>query len=127
MTRPQQRPATWLLRWLLIVSVLAGVGLVQVTHCAAPTVGHHTATAPLADDGHRHAHPHASTTGDVSAGTAAGECHVSAPAADPAVLAGTVTIAVTTTSSDCPPVRARTLTPLRAPTVTLTQLGISRI
>ncbi|WP_122980655.1 hypothetical protein [Actinoplanes teichomyceticus] len=126
MTRPQQLPATWLLRWLLVVITLAGVGHVHSAHCAdGPAAAHHAAAA-----GHHHDGPaagqHAAATRTTD--TAAGHCEVNAPVAEPGVRTGTVTLpAVTACAGSSTPATVVTLTALRTPTVTLTQIGISRI
>ncbi|MEV4282485.1 hypothetical protein [Actinoplanes xinjiangensis] len=96
MTRPHQPTAPWLLRWLLVVITLAGVGLVQSAHCAdGPLGAHHAGHAVAA--GHHHGVPAtgqhvASRTTD----TTAGHCEVSAPVAEPAVRAGAVALPVMT-------------------------------
>ncbi|GIE36255.1 hypothetical protein Ait01nite_093000 [Actinoplanes italicus] len=134
MTRSHQPAAPWLLRWLLVVITLAGVGLVQSAHCAdGPTGAHHAGHSATA--GHHHGvsdhgvaasgqHVTAARTAD----TTAGHCEVSAPVAEPAVRAGAVALPAMTACADTsaphtavPPIASR------APAVTLTQLGVSRI
>lgn len=124
--RPHQPTASWLLRWLLVVVTLAGVGLVQSTHCT--TGPHETSLAAAA--GHHHESPAAGQHRTTSrpADTTAGHCDVNAPIAEPAVRAGVVTLPAMTACADTSaPAAALPLIALRAPAVTLTQIGISRI
>ncbi|MDY7090728.1 MAG: hypothetical protein SYR96_37265 [Actinomycetota bacterium] len=128
MTRPHQPTAPWLLRWLLVVIAVAGVGLVQSTHCAdGPASAHHAGHAVAAGHHHDAAATGQHLTAGRTANTIAGHCVVSAPVAEPAVRAGAVTLpAMTVCARTSAP--GTTVSPFvsRAPVVALTQLGVSR-
>ncbi|MEV0901591.1 hypothetical protein [Actinoplanes sp. NPDC049802] len=134
MTGPCQPTAPWLLRWLLIVVTLAGVGLVQSTHCADGPIGaHYVGHAPAAEHHHDVSDHGVAAIGQHvpegrTADTTAGHCEVSAPVAEPAVRAGTVALPALTACADNS-AAGTTMPPMasRAPAVALTQLGVSRI
>jgi hypothetical protein len=132
-TRSHQPTAPWLLRWLLIMITVAGIGLVQGTHCAdGPAGAHHAGHTAAA--GHHHG---VSDHGVAAAGehltavrtadTTAGHCEVSAPVAEPAVRAVAVALPAMTACADTS-APGTTMPPIasRAPAVALTQLGVSR-
>jgi hypothetical protein len=137
-SRPQSRTARpWLLRGLLVLLAVAGLGIWPGGHCADDVSAHHTAhaaaisaadtaalattamSAPRRDDGNRRG-----PSGEPS--TTADECHITPPT--------TVTTTVNTAAPLLPAdersaavaPRPHSLTPCFSPGVALIHLGVSR-
>jgi hypothetical protein len=126
---------TWVLRWLLVLIVLVGAGVLQGGHClthTAPAVTTMMMAAPAAhlstteSGGHDHLHadssvaPHTHTTAD--------ECHLE-PAPSTAATITSSTLASPTTAIRIPAIDVPV--PVRRPrlpvAMALTEIGISRI
>jgi hypothetical protein len=134
-SRPQSRTARpWLLRRLLVLFAVAGLGAWPGGHCADDVSAHHTAHVAVISA----ADPAAVATAAASApgrddgdhrgpsGTTVDECHLAPPAtgtttvhpAGPLLPAEERSVAVTP--------RPRLLTPCLSPGVALIHLGVSR-
>jgi hypothetical protein len=127
------------LRWLLVLAVLAGTGVLQGRDCFLPTLrgttmtavaasGSHLSTAESAEpSGYAHRH-HADSSGLRYTHTTADDCHLqSAPTTAATITSSTLT--PPTTAIRVAPVKTAALVrrPRPSVAVTLTEIGISRI
>jgi hypothetical protein len=127
------------LRWLLVLAVLAGTGVLQGRDCFSPTLrgttmtavsasGSHLSTAESAEpSGYAHRH-HADSSGLRHTHTTADDCHLQ-PAPTTAATITSSTLSPPTTEIRVTPVEAPVLVrrPRLPVAVTLTEIGISRI
>ncbi|GIF06953.1 hypothetical protein [Actinoplanes siamensis] len=142
MTHPRPNsPAAWPLRWLLAVLTLAGLGLFQGAHCA-DTPATHTPHVGVSRSDRPHAATHATVAArdaeahsdglgnpghHEAAGASADDCDVETRTAPFTVTAAAVHVPVAVTRVGVSRARTSAPRPRHHSTVTLSQLGVSRI